>query len=594
MRIRRLAGLVGVLALLAGGAVAQPAGPADGGPADGGRAGGVADCARGGDLLVRMICASPALAAAARDNARVYSALRQQAGRLAERRLMEEAGEKQAALFQACGVDAHEKPPAAGGAGFSKLESCLADGLRAQREAWFGLLGAAGREEVARADPAQAQRDLHRLGLLDSRVAADGIYRPSTRAAIRAWQQQSGRTPTGLLSDTDAAALAEAAAAPPPAPAPAAPASPAGTADPETVGVDKGAAAGPAVPAQPVGAPPAGALAPVNADMRFATARAEVLAIGPGVRPVIFAQGMVTEATPQALDTVLGRGVAPGTVLVLSSGGGDGVAGLRMGRMIRRAGLLTVIGQPGPDGSVQSRGVGCYSACADMFLGGVERFHAPGSLFGVHRFRLLNPVPTQSFGAVASAIFAQERQYAVEMGVDPAIVDEAMRAGPQGINILSPERMAALRVTTTGGTVSWAGSAGAQPGVVRTHSADTDGRHSAAFGCPRRGDPNPLLYVQFRPADPEVAPIAVRWPLQLRADGAPVALLGEEIATPVRASGGSLVLVLRLTPRLVALFGQARVVSVGSMAPDGVSSLGVDMDTGPDRNRLTAFLAACR
>ena len=63
--MRRLARLVGALALLAGAAGAQTSGQGRGAP------GGLADCARGGDVLVRMICASPALAAAGLDNARV-------------------------------------------------------------------------------------------------------------------------------------------------------------------------------------------------------------------------------------------------------------------------------------------------------------------------------------------------------------------------------------------------------------------------------------------------------------------------------------------------------------------------------------------
>lgn len=130
--------------------------------------------------------------------------------------------------------------------------------------------------------------------------------------------------------------------------------------------------------------------------------------------------------------------------VMLNSGGGSLVGGIKLGRTIRKLGFKTSIGRTMPDpdvgGSVEMQAPGgCYSACAYAFLGGTERLLDAGQ-YGVHQFysdAFFDAPAVKSFSAIdmsaQQVLTGALLAYVVEMGVDPRIVVQANSALPNEI-----------------------------------------------------------------------------------------------------------------------------------------------------------------
>lgn len=139
--------------------------------------------------------------------------------------------------------------------------------------------------------------------------------------------------------------------------------------------------------------------------------------------------------------------VPRGALVVLDTDGGDLVAALKIGGVIRRAQLATAVasfdahkGELGP--------ATCASACVYVLLGGVDRTVQRGSRVGVH----------QIYAAEASALSASDAQWlnalvAVhlnKMGASFELLTLAMGAAPSTMRWLAPRELAAYGVVADG------------------------------------------------------------------------------------------------------------------------------------------------
>lgn len=114
-------------------------------------------------------------------------------------------------------------------------------------------------------------------------------------------------------------------------------------------------------------------------------------------------------------------------IVFFDSGGGDGLAAMRIGRMLRHAKAHVFVTRR------------CASACIFAFLGGVYRDAAPNSL-GMHRGRVtvaleqgrtvdLDPGKSPVARQFLTDAEAQSEEHLIEMGA-PATLFEAMQAVP--------------------------------------------------------------------------------------------------------------------------------------------------------------------
>lgn len=130
----------------------------------------------------------------------------------------------------------------------------------------------------------------------------------------------------------------------------------------------------------------------------------------------------------------------------LDSSGGSVADALAIGRTIRGSGYDTIV----DDGSV------CLSACPYLLAGGVERRATEGAVVGVHQHYFGKNTVLPAFMAVSDVQRAQASvmDYLGQMGVDLRLMVHALRTAPEDINVLSPQLMDELGLTTATGAAS--------------------------------------------------------------------------------------------------------------------------------------------
>lgn len=126
-------------------------------------------------------------------------------------------------------------------------------------------------------------------------------------------------------------------------------------------------------------------------------------------------------------------------VVTFDSPGGSIYPAMEFGRTLRRFGASTL----------QFRGWECASACALAFFGGVKRVAQPGSI-GMHKTSFLDEDSLSTSDAVSAvqSSTADVLAYLIEMGVDPGLLQLALRYESWDIRYLSGSEMTKHKVTT--------------------------------------------------------------------------------------------------------------------------------------------------
>lgn len=152
----------------------------------------------------------------------------------------------------------------------------------------------------------------------------------------------------------------------------------------------------------------------------------------------ISATGKITKNTPQEFEKFLaGSDGVSGDKIFLHSPGGTLIAGLELGRLIRKHGLRTTVMAVNYSTFEESYGI-CASACAYAFMGGVKRgeFGDSGKI-GVHRF--YNHPDEIGSTAVAQLLSADLLLYTIEMDVDPRFLRLPANVGPTDLHYVSED-----------------------------------------------------------------------------------------------------------------------------------------------------------
>lgn len=167
----------------------------------------------------------------------------------------------------------------------------------------------------------------------------------------------------------------------------------------------------------------------------------------------ILAQGIITPKTPERF-AIFMRKIKPyKPTIYFHSPGGDLVAALKMGHMIRQAGLDTFVGGPyeqfiklGIPYQTLVKNGGCVSACAYAFLGGVSREVSEGGKYGVHQFAGSRKDTGEGSAQVTSTVLAN---YLDDMGVDRRLLDIASLTRPTAVQLIKPSLARELNVDNT-------------------------------------------------------------------------------------------------------------------------------------------------
>ena len=174
---------------------------------------------------------------------------------------------------------------------------------------------------------------------------------------------------------------------------------------------------------------------------------------------VIVADGVIEAETPQAFVDFLKSGGADSKlrrIVFFNSRGGNVVASMVFGHILRELRIAGVVGRFDGDGDPGPYVGECLSACVYALMGAVRRIAPIGSEVGLHRMSIIEseggglfglPHVTRSFAD--PPMVAVLGRYAKRMGVDPALVRTAESLPPDTVHVLSRDEMRRWSLATS-------------------------------------------------------------------------------------------------------------------------------------------------
>jgi hypothetical protein len=166
---------------------------------------------------------------------------------------------------------------------------------------------------------------------------------------------------------------------------------------------------------------------------------------------VIVADGVIESETPQAFVDFLKSGADDKKlrrVVFINSRGGNVVASMMFGHILRELRAASVIGRFDFGGEAGPYVGECLSACVYAMMGAVRRVAPPGSEVALHRMSIVESKDggwgaatrvTRSFAdAPMVAVLAR---YASRMGVNPDLVRVAEALPPDTMHVLTRDEM---------------------------------------------------------------------------------------------------------------------------------------------------------
>lgn len=166
-----------------------------------------------------------------------------------------------------------------------------------------------------------------------------------------------------------------------------------------------------------------------------------------GAPTSIYLSGTIEKNSPKKIKEVLNKHKNEYIHIYIDSPGGNLIAGMEIGKILRDNSVSITVGKKGLERKADA-GL-CMSSCSLAFLGGVYRYMAEGSEYGVHR------ASTQSGpsefdldnGQIISALIGA---YIREMEVDSRLLDLIVGVGKDDIYVLSTRELKEIGVINNG------------------------------------------------------------------------------------------------------------------------------------------------
>ena len=173
----------------------------------------------------------------------------------------------------------------------------------------------------------------------------------------------------------------------------------------------------------------------------------------------ISAEGEITADTPAAFERFLANAsVWKNQRIAISSPGGNVLAGMKLGAIIRQRQFQTAVARSvKKDGTISSLVPGeCASSCVFALAGGVERSVVAPSRVGVHQISIdykglykSSVVSVENLDlsfATSQTLMGLTISHFLEMGIDPSIVPMMTTKGPTEIKWLSDSELASTKI----------------------------------------------------------------------------------------------------------------------------------------------------
>jgi hypothetical protein len=171
-----------------------------------------------------------------------------------------------------------------------------------------------------------------------------------------------------------------------------------------------------------------------------------------GISSRVFVQGEIDATTPDLLKSLITRHRLDQrrVIVYLDSPGGNLLSGIKIGKLIRDAGMSTSVGRRRSDGTPRGDvGPGeCLSACVYALVGGTFRYADNDDVIGVHRFSREGATPSDL--EIAQVISAAITNHFKEMGVDAKLFEMAAVTAKDEITIVPIPQAERLGVVNNG------------------------------------------------------------------------------------------------------------------------------------------------
>lgn len=142
-----------------------------------------------------------------------------------------------------------------------------------------------------------------------------------------------------------------------------------------------------------------------------------------------------------------------GRVVVLDSQGGMTEVAMKIGRFFRKNQVTTTVGVVDSNGFITDRGE-CASACPLLFLGGVNRYMAPGNTLSVHQIWIADTENDEDRMYTMNEMFAVQASlgemaaYIAEMGGSLRLLKIATSVPSTKLRVLTPSELKSTRLVT--------------------------------------------------------------------------------------------------------------------------------------------------
>ena len=308
--------------------------------------------------------------------------------------------------------------------------------------------------------------------------------------------------------------------------------------------------------------------------------------------------GAIDADSPRLVAEALKKAGTDGADIYFDSQGGNLLAGMKIGRMIRQAGANTHIGKLVPDpgntfagkAGVKSLPGNCYSACTLAYLGGVYRYTDEKSQFGVHRFSSAKG-PADTDLDTAQILSAAISNYIREMDVDPGLFDLMVQEGKDGIRVLNSRELTRLNVVNNGRKrPQWSIEAVDGGMYVRGVQDSIYGQGKVVLYC----ENHEMLFQSYYQAGPARATSIQSggWYHSLLVDGDPLPL-----SDPfhIKASGAEIATMFLLTEsQVLAIAAGTSVGHAMQLARDAPTFVGYNVDIPPESTqRVRTYIRNC-
>jgi len=185
-----------------------------------------------------------------------------------------------------------------------------------------------------------------------------------------------------------------------------------------------------------------------------------------GTASEIFVEGEIDENTPKEFELLINeKDIKEYSNVFLHSPGGNLLAGIAIGRIIRKHGFNTYVAksQSKPTKQWGTEAGACFSACTLAYMGGVFRFMDEHSRYGVHRF--YSDRTTANDKDIAQMMSAVEVQYLREMGIETSFFSSMVSTGRDSVYEPNRQELENAGVVNNGATKPIWTIEGGEPGL---------------------------------------------------------------------------------------------------------------------------------